>query len=619
MLETRTNSTLCFLLAGFGCLSGVRQASAAVIVPLSGGIGGVVRGIGGMPQLGATVTLYSRTQKPLGKVLTDERGEFKLLGLVPALYSVKVSFSALVPATREILVQPGIRSILNVNLSTLFSTVQFGHPTFENGAIMSDDWKWVLRSAPATRPVLRYVGNDVDVAAADPDNSSDADAAAAIVAANTRASQTGHAAVFQDTRGLLRVSAGDPAASAGTSSQADLGTAFALATSLYGASLIQFSGNVGYGAATGVPATAFRTSYSRELAGGNPEVSLTVRQLMLPGRLGAALFGPDTAGLALLRTMSAGFDDSARISDAVTLQYGFTMDYVSFLDHQNYYSPYARLTYSIDQNNDLTLAYTSGNARPDLEGADSADNTLLRDINALGVFPRMSLANGRPQIQRGEEYEVVYSHRSGSRTYKASMYRQDISNAAVTLSAPSGFFTGGDVLPDLFSASSILNAGNFQSTGFAVSAVQNFGDHAAVAVIYGDTGALTADQHELVTNNPDELRAMIREGRQQAVTARVTATAPHSGTHLVASYQWTPDRHSVMAGNIYSAAGMQPPPGLNIYVRQPIPGFGGRVEATADIRNILAEGYLPLTAVDGQRILLVQSPRSVRGGLSFTF
>ena len=618
MLETRKNSTLCFLLAGLGCLTGVRQASAAAAVPLAGAISGLVRGAGGVPQLGATVTLYSRTQRPLGKVLTNERGEFKLLGLVPALYSVKVSFASLVPATREILVQPGIRSVLNINLSTLFSTIQFGRPAFETGGIMTDDWKWVLRSAPATRPVLRFVGNDA--ANANPDNSGDVDAdAAAAVAANTRASQTGHAAVFSETRGLVRVSAGDSAASVGTSSQADLGTAFALATSLYGGSLLQFSGNVGYGAANGVPAAAFRTSYSREMAGGNPEVSLTVRQLMLPGRLGAAIFGPDSANLALLRTMSAGFDDSARIADAVTLQYGFTMDCISFLDRQNYYSPYARMTYTIDENNEVQAAYTSGNARPELEGAAFSDNGLQRDINALGVFPRMSLDNGRPQIQRGEEYEIVYSHRRGSRTYRASMYRQDISNAAVTLSAPAGFYSAGDVLPDLFSASSILNAGNYQSTGFAVSATQNLGDHASVSVIYGDTGALTADPHELVTNSPDELRAMIREGRQQAITARVAATAPHSGTHLVASYQWTADRNSVLAGNIYSTAGMQPPPGLNIYVRQPLPGFGGRVEATADLRNILAQGYVPLTALDGQRILLVQSPRSVRGGLSFTF
>ena len=53
-------------------------------------------------------------------------------------------------------------------------------------------------------------------------------------------------------------------------------------------------------------------------------------------------------------------------------------------------------------------------------------------------FPRMSLLDGRTQIQRGVEYETVYVHRSGSRTYRASLYRQDISNAAVTMAAPAG-------------------------------------------------------------------------------------------------------------------------------------------------------------------------------------
>ena len=82
----------------------------------------------------------------------------------------------------------------------------------------------------------------------------------------------------------------------------------------------------------------------------------------------------------------------------------------------------------------------------------------------------------------------------------------------------------------------------------------------------------------------------------------------------------TSDQRALMAGNLYSTAGMQP---LARYERLRTPADTGirrtRIEATADIRNILAQGYLPLTTADGQRILLVQNPRSVRGGLSFTF
>ena len=56
-------------------------------------------------------------------------------------------------------------------------------------------------------------------------------------------------------------------------------------------------------------------------------------------------------------------------------------------------------------------------------------------------------------------------------------------------------------------------------------------------------------------------------------------------------------------------------------IQQPIPifsGLPGKLEASAELRNLLAQGYLPL-AVGGQSILLVNTPRSFRGGLAFVF
>jgi hypothetical protein len=63
-------------------------------------------------------------------------------------------------------------------------------------------------------------------------------------------------------------------------------------------------------------------------------------------------------------------------------------------------------------------------------------------------------------------------------------------------------------------------------------------------------------------------------------------------------------------------------PGLNIYVRQPLPLISThqcRIEATADMRNLLAQGYLPLYTVSGQSVLLVETPKSFRGGLNLIF
>jgi hypothetical protein len=64
-------------------------------------------------------------------------------------------------------------------------------------------------------------------------------------------------------------------------------------------------------------------------------------------------------------------------------------------------------------------------------------------------------------------------------------------------------------------------------------------------------------------------------------------------------------------------------PGLNVLVRQPIPAvpglFSGRLEASAELRNLMAQGYVPVFSSDGRRLLLIHSPRAVRAGLSFIF
>jgi len=323
----------------------------------------------------------------------------------------------------------------------------------------------------------------------------------------------------------------------------------------------------------------------------------------------------------MLRSMSASFDDIAEVADNVTVRYGMTVDTFTFLDHFSYFSPYARLTYGSDAAGRLELTYTSGNARPDLaSGSGSEGEVLQHDLNTLALFPRMSMRSGRPRIQRGENYEIAYSRRLDSRVFSISAYHETIRNAALSMVAPQGMVDSGDILPDLFTGNSVFNIGDHQNSGFSAAVTQNLGDYISATVTYGSEGALTIDNRELVSNSPDELRSMIRSGRKHAATARVNLTAPHAGTRVIASYQWSDARYA-MSGNLYSTQPTRQLPGMNLYIRQPLPHVGllpWRMEATADLRNMLAQGYLPLTA-GGQRVVLVETPRSFRGGLSFIF
>ena len=598
MLKTKTHKALNFLVVGMSCLAAPRVSLAATPLKVSGAITGVVRNSVGVPQMGAAVQLYNRQERNVGKVLSDSNGQFRFLSLIPDVYSIKVSLAAFFPALKkDIVVQPGMQSVLAVNLNSLFSTIQLSYPPIENGSLITDDWKWVLRTANSTRPVMRFAGDPL----------------------TPTPEKTIHSAAFSDTRGILRVSAGEGTMATGVATEADMGTAFALATSLYGSNNLQVSGNVGYGSQNGVPTAAFRTSYSRNnVMGGSPELSLTMRQMFLPGRLATATSGSENA-LPMIRTMTAGFDDQVQLSDDVTLRYGSALDYVSFLDHLNYVSPYARLTCSLGDGAQLELTFTSGNARPDLNGQPSDEADLSRDLNALGMFPRVSLRGARPEIQRGTEYEVTYSRKAGSRTYILSAYHESVTNAALTLVAPAGLYGGGDILPDVFSGNSIFDAGNFASSGYTAAITQNLGENFSATLMYGSVGAIVADRRDLVTDSPDELRSLIREGQRHAATARITATVPGAGTHVSVSYQYTADNRWATPGNLYSTQSLHAMPGLNIFVRQPIPGFGKRIEATVDLRNMLAQGYLPLGMYNGQGVMLVQYPRSLRGGLAFIF
>jgi hypothetical protein len=320
--------------------------------------------------------------------------------------------------------------------------------------------------------------------------------------------------------------------------------------------------------------------------------------------------------------MAASFDDRTELTDELSVQYGFTLNSISFLDHVNYASPYARVTYSLGENGEVAFAYTSGDARPDLAGKGGQDADLQRELSALALFPRISLREGRPHIQRGENFELTYTRKMGSRTFQASTYREIVSHAALSLVAPKGMYTGGDILPDVFTGTSTFDAGDYRSTGYTAAVTQNLGEHVTATVMYGSMGALTAANREIVSDSPDELRSMIRAGRRKAATARVTATAPWTGTHLSASYQVTGDHRWASLGHGYSTASVRQMPGLNLYVRQLIPGLSmlpWRMEATADLRNMLAQGYLSLGVAGGQQLLLVDTPRSVRGGLSFIF
>jgi hypothetical protein len=137
------------------------------------------------------------------------------------------------------------------------------------------------------------------------------------------------------------------------------------------------------------------------------------------------------------------------------------------------------------------------------------------------------------------------------------------------------------------------------------------GDHLDATLSYGRTGAMTAQGGGATV---DDIRGAIQMSNRNWATVTIAGTAPVTGTHFVASYGWM-DPGTLMPARVSLTRSAGAEPGLNLSVRQPLPG---RLEAIGEMRNILAQGYLPVTA-GTQTAVLTNSPRSLRGGLAFIF
>jgi len=542
--------------------------------------------------MGAAVSLYNRYDELVRRALSNQDGKFVFDSLSPDVYSIRVSLASFVPALRRnIPVLAGSENLLKIQLNSALSSVELVPLSSAEGALMSDSWKWVLRSSHATRPVLRLTPQ-------------------------TSSSRTAVASLFSDTTGILRVSAGDSDPLSGVTQ--DLGTAFVLATSVNGSSRVHLSGNVGY-AASGLPSAGFRTTYRRDAENGvGPQLALTVRQNYLPSLMGSGAPGSDTP---VLRTATISSFDTMDIADLIHLEYGFSLESVSLFGRINSANPFARATYDLGKDSAVQLAVSSGTQPVELLGASGAQDLnkdLNNDLAALGQVMRISRRSNRAAVERTKVIEAGYKLIKGSRTYRASVYAEDVSDAAFLLSGESGFVDPGDLLPDLGSRGIVFNMGDYRRMGYSASVTQSLGDHAAVSIAAGRTDGLALQSPDGLPVNGDDLRSGVRNAPRSWITARAETSVPITKTHVATSYGWT-DFSVLMPTHVSLTGETDQRIGWNVYARQPLPAIGGlHMEITADMRNLLAQGYVTVHA-QGRQAVLTNAPRAVRGGVSFIF
>ncbi len=577
-------------------------------------VGSVVDALG-TPQLGATVQVLNKYDRVVSKTITSADGSFSFSGLQADLYSIRVSLASFLPASRDkIPVKAGLDSVLQIRLATLFSNVELSYtiPT----APMSDDWRWVLRSSPATRPINRVLSLGL------PGSSSNDD--------------LGRVPLFSETHARLMLSGGDSNLLNPDFGTSDLGTGFSLSTNILGKNLLQLGGSMGQVASVGPSAIGLFAVYSRNESGSSgapPEVVFSFAQL---GGIGPQLLGNQALPSAnafsaspVVRMMSLSTYDTLDIASTFHLEYGVIAESVDYLQHRGRLTPFGRFSVDLGTGSELIASYSNG-GRPDpllshqsslsVADLDNDRRGQAGSISSLARLPQLSDENGRLELQRTQTYEIGVRKIDGSLSYAVSAFYDDIVNGRLNVAGDTSLVNGNDLLWDGTSTTSIYNIGSYRSSGYLASVDQRFNPSLDMELAYGRMSGFSPDSAGMI-RDPASQRPFLEESNHDVAVATVNAHVPGVKTRLSASYGLVAG-HTVIPAHAFTTQAVNIAPGLNICVRQPLPSFPGipgHFELTADLRNLFGQGYLPIVATGGQTLLIVQSPRALRGGLNFTF
>src|ERR1700686_470785 len=446
----------------------------------SASIVGYVRNSTGAPQMGAVVEVLG-TASQVFKLVTDDKGLFSAIGLVPGIYSVKVSAPAFLPTLREkISLKAGASVLLNLTLSTVFDALQF---TPRRGTSEDGDWDWVLRSS-ANRPVLRILPDGSPVMVADKSTST-------------------------DLKGTLSFVAGAP--SQGFGSISDMSTGFRVEKSVFASGTLTFNGDVGYGSA--LPNAVLRSSYKRRMANGStPEVAFTMRRLSSPD------LGVRNAQLEALALTTS---DDVALGDVLELKFGSELQTIQFMGRVTAFRPFGTVAAHLSP--DTVLQYRYSSSRPDIreeKGFESAPADLSESD------PRVSMTGFSPALERAHHQEVALSHREGNTSMQFAVYADRLNNPALTGIGEFSSSTG-DVLPDVYSGTFTYEGRNLDTRGMRlvlerkvasdVSATVNF-SYGGVLDLSGKAATLESVRDQRATRN------------RHAISGKLSGTAPHTKT-----------------------------------------------------------------------------------------
>jgi hypothetical protein len=571
-------STLGALILAAVCLSLAAGGAAAQARSGLGKLAGVVHDTVGTPQMGATVEVVPEAGGktiPLG-LLTNPLGVFQGERLAPGLYTVRVTLAGFLPTIQQhIRISAHLTTVVRIEMESMFASLDQLRRQPASVSVESDDWKWVLRSAGATRPVLEWMDDGT---------------AATSVAFDARAIEPRARLEFTD--GARRP--GSP-----SNLPATPATAFAYDQKL-GSGRLLLAGQANYQgqAAGGGFATVWLPTGS--LAGAHSALVLRESQL-----------GPDGPTFRGVRLEQGG---SMPFGDRLLLHYGAEYVLVGMTRSATSLRPRLELESRISDDWRAALIFAEEPGAPTPLESDERQmgGELAAALDELDSFPTLLWRGGRPVLEGGWHEEVSLERKIGTRTtVQAAGFHDD--NRHVAVFGRGNDLPAADYFQDYFSNGFAYDGGSSGSWGARVAFHEKLTDGVEVTAIYAFAGALSP-----VDGAEGATRDILRTTMHNSVGANVSTRLPGSGTKVNAGYKWVGgaivSRLDPFGESLYKME-----PFLHVGVRQALPKFGpGRWEASANCDNLFAQGYVSVNTQDG-RAVLVPAFRTFRGGLSVQF
>jgi len=556
--------------------------AAAQAKPVPGKLAGVVRDAAGTPQMGASVELLSEAVGVAAtrSFLTNTQGMFRGDKLAPGFYTVRVTLAGFLPTLeKHIRVTSNLTTVVRIELETMFTSLDQLRRMPSSTAAQVDDWKWVLRSASAMRPVLEWVDHDT-------------------LSASTVAADSGRP---RAPRMRMEFTDGARRPTSASSVDSSPATAVAYDQKLGGTSRMILAGQVSYDA--DAPAGGIATVWlPTGTLGAGPHTALVLREAKL---------GPEGPTFRGVRFDQGG---ALALGDRTVLQYGGEYVLVGLGAAASSLRPRAQL--NVRLNDDWSTAFifaSMPNGPGPLEANDAQPGgALAAALNELDAFPALLWRQGHPVLQNGLHEEISAERKLGTRgTFQVAGFHDD--NRHVAVFGRGSDLPTADYFQDYFSTGFAYDGGSSSSWGTRLAFREKLDGDVELTAVYSFGGALTTSD-----DTDGLLRDALRTARRHSLGAGISAKVPRLGTKIQAGYKWV-NGITVSSVDSYGESLYRMDPYLHLIFRQPLPKFAlGRWEAIADCNNLLAQGYVSTSSRDGH-VVLVPAFRTFRGGLSVQF